>query len=178
MQLKTVATAFAAVAFGLLLSGGAAPAQRIDPRDSPPSRRRDDRGFEGVHRAAQSIEKNARDLHEEVDEWHISQIHEPDGTTTFFQLPLYLILQLGAVLTGAVDHVDDFRIGPQRLREVECPVDPESPVQTGDARRMRKEIGRRHDRHNRRVPEETAVRLRERKWRAALRDAVALSRPA
>jgi hypothetical protein len=69
MRAKIILSGFAATAFGLLLSGGPAIAQRPAQRPAPqPDQRRGDRGFSDVHRAARAIEKNARDLHEEVDE--------------------------------------------------------------------------------------------------------------
>jgi hypothetical protein len=67
MQLRTVLTASAAAVFGLCAAGGTASAQPFERREPPGFPRPADFGFEGVHRAARAIEKNASDLHEELD---------------------------------------------------------------------------------------------------------------
>jgi len=58
---RTIQTAALAAVFGLLASG-VAPAQTFRPVEPPRVR-----GYEALHRAAQAVERNARDLHEEVD---------------------------------------------------------------------------------------------------------------
>jgi hypothetical protein len=75
---KTTLASLFVAAFGLLVASGPAFAQRFDPRDIPPFgpqrfdpsryQRRDNRDFDEIHRAARAIEKNAHDLHEEVDD--------------------------------------------------------------------------------------------------------------
>lgn len=55
---------FVASLLGILLSSGVASAQRFD--DPRPVQRRE--GLGGIHKAARAIEKNAHDLHDEVDE--------------------------------------------------------------------------------------------------------------
>lgn len=55
-----------AATFGLL-TAGTASAQRFDPRENARFPRRGGFGFESIHRTARSIEKNAHDLHEELD---------------------------------------------------------------------------------------------------------------
>jgi hypothetical protein len=59
MKYNAIATALAVTVLGLL-TAGTASAQRFD--------RRPDFGFDRVHGAARSIERNAHELHEEVDE--------------------------------------------------------------------------------------------------------------
>ena len=67
MKYNAIATAFAATVLGFL-TAGTASAQRFAPGEPTRFDRRPDFSFRSVHEAARSIERNAHELHEEVDE--------------------------------------------------------------------------------------------------------------
>jgi hypothetical protein len=106
MHLSNTATAFAATVIGFLTTSGLASAQRFDPGFPQRSQTRFNLG--GLHMAARAIEKNAHDLHEEVDRH-------------FRRSPAYDHLHRHTReierLAKAIHHITDNRDGYRQLRQ-------------------------------------------------------------